>query len=740
MATTIELQQLFTEQLTEWESLRDRYTELKSVRVKRLSLHGSEVQVQFNPARIISSAARLDSHSLQARPCFLCEKNRPREQRGIADESFTWLVNPFPIFPVHFTLPTNEHSPQRIKGRFGDMLRMAKDADRYILFYNGPKCGASAPDHAHFQAGNKGFLPLEKAVEKARRISLLNGLSLVKEYICPFFLIETDAIEKSVSLFERLYSALDRPEKSEEPMLNLLTWFDNGKWVTCIFPRTQHRPSCYFAEGERHILLSPASVDMGGIFITPREEDFEKITADDLTQIIAEVTPGKDELNAIINRLDEKGEEPVVTVGIMSGETIRFILHGNYQTGDSRVDGEQEVSIVTGQIRWNGHSYNQLEFIPQDPTGAFTLKGVTIGVKFHWERQEDQTFRGALRLIVEEGRITAINLLGIEEYLLSVISSEMSATASLELLKSHAVISRSWLLAQIQKNKALAGERPVSTLHRDGELIRWYDREDHTHFDVCADDHCQRYQGITRTSTPLVAQAIEATRGEILTHEGRICDTRFSKCCGGVVEEFASCWEPMNHPYLRPLRDCAEGEPLPNLREEDNARQWIYSSPEAFCHTTDKKILSQVLNNYDQETTDFYRWRVSYTQTELARIIREKSGIDFGDILDLVPVERGASGRLIRLRIVGSKETLVIGKELEIRRILSPTHLYSSAFVIECEAIEEGIPQRFTLYGAGWGHGVGLCQIGAAVMGERGYTYDQILLHYFVDAQLEKLY
>ncbi|HIZ25634.1 SpoIID/LytB domain-containing protein [Barnesiella sp. An55] len=433
-------------------------------------------------------------------------------------------------------------------------------------------------------------------------------------------------------------------------------------------------------------------------------------------------------------------KEPSVTVGIMSGETIRFVFNDTYTLGDLTVEGPQEAHIEQGRIGWNGQLYDQLVFTPQHSNDSFCLKGVTIGVKFHWERQEDQTFRGTLKLIVEGDRLTAINELGIEEYLLSVISSEMSATASLELLKSHAVISRSWLLAQIQKNKALAGKKPVSCIRTHDELIRWYDREDHDHFDVCADDHCQRYQGITRESTPLVAQAIKATRGEILTYDGQTCDARFSKCCGGVMERFSSCWENIDYPYLEALRDSRHEHDIPDLRVEENARRWICSSPEAFCNTTDKQILSQVLNNYDQETTDFYRWSVAYTQQELASLIREKSGIDFGEIINLVPVERGPSGRLIRLQIQGTRQTLTIGKELEIRRTLSPSHLYSSAFVVEREEIADGIPRRFVLRGAGWGHGVGLCQIGAAVMGEQGYDYRHILLHYFAGATIEKLY
>ena len=433
-------------------------------------------------------------------------------------------------------------------------------------------------------------------------------------------------------------------------------------------------------------------------------------------------------------------KEPSVTVGILSGERLAFAFNDTYLWETTPVEGAQEVYLDEGRIVWNGVRYDQLCFTPQHPDDSFCLKGVTIGVKFHWERREDQTFRGSLRLVVDEGRITAINELGIEEYLLSVISSEMSATASLELLKSHAVISRSWLLAQIRKDKAQAGLKPVSTRHTADELIRWYDREEHRLFDVCADDHCQRYQGITRASTPLVGEAVRATRGEILTCDGTICDTRFSKCCGGVMERFSSCWEEIDPPYLVARRDSRDELDFPDLRIEENARRWIETTPEAYCHTTDARILAQVLNNYDRETTDFYRWRVDYSQEELASLIREKSGFDLGQIVDLCPVERGTSGRIVRLRIEGTRRAITIGKELEIRRTLSPSHLYSSAFVVDRQEIVDGIPRRFVLRGAGWGHGVGLCQIGAAVMGEQGYSYRQILLHYYAGATLEKIY
>ncbi|MGN0207379.1 MAG: SpoIID/LytB domain-containing protein, partial [Muribaculaceae bacterium] len=393
---------------------------------------------------------------------------------------------------------------------------------------------------------------------------------------------------------------------------------------------------------------------------------------------------------------------------------------------------------------WSGKEYDNVVFTPSDEENdCFELKDVTIGVNFHWERKENQKFRGALSLIVENNRVTAINVLSVEEYLLSVISSEMSATASLELLKAHAVISRSWLLAQIEKNKNIIKENThYCACHQDeNELIKWYDREDHVNFDVCADDHCQRYQGITRASTQTVREAIKATWGQVLTYEGKLCDARFSKCCGGVYEEFENCWEPVHYPYLVARRDSEHPLDFPDLTVEENAKKWILSSPQAFCNTTDAEILSQVLNNYDQETADFYRWKVEYSQEELSALIKNRSGIDYGEILDLVPVERGKSGRLVRMKIVGTKKQLTIGKELEIRRTLSPSHLYSSAFIVDKQDVNAaGVPQKFVLTGAGWGHGVGLCQIGAAVMGAKGYNYKEILLHYFIDANISTLY
>lgn len=443
-------------------------------------------------------------------------------------------------------------------------------------------------------------------------------------------------------------------------------------------------------------------------------------------------------------------KEPKVHVGILSEAKIEFMLPTPYRIHGEEVSGKQIALFDDGKILWNNCRHEELTFEPlNEASDWFELQDVTIGINFHWERKENQRFRGALNIIVENGKLTGINILQVEDYLTSVISSEMSATASLELLKAHAVISRSWLLDKLKVESAelkvaSQPERsvtpPLSTIHSPLSTIKWYDREDHLHFDVCADDHCQRYQGITRASTEIVKQAVQSTYGQVLTYKGKICDARFSKCCGGAFEEFQSCWEDITHPYLMKQRDSKKSTSLPDLRIESEAEQWIRTSPEAFCNTTDKKILSQVLNNYDQETTDFYRWKVEYTQDELTELILKRSGIDYGQIIDLIPVERGTSGRIIKLKIIGTKRTMIIGKELEIRRTLSASHLYSSAFVVDKAEVKDNIPGKFILTGAGWGHGVGLCQIGAAVMGAQGYAYDSILLHYYIGASIDKLY
>lgn len=435
-------------------------------------------------------------------------------------------------------------------------------------------------------------------------------------------------------------------------------------------------------------------------------------------------------------------KEPEISVGIVNAQEIHFTLNARFLAKGETVSGNQQVSFEEGGILWNGNVYRELTFTPLDEDSSFSLYDVTIGINFHWERQETQSFIGTLKLVVYEGKITAINILPAEDYLTSVISSEMNATSSLEFLKAHAVVSRSWLLAQIEKRKAMSKKQGdfFSFVKTDTEYIRWYDREDHTIFDVCADDHCQRYQGITKATNQSVAEAVKATRGQVMMYKNSICDARFSKCCGGITEEFDTCWENKKYPYLTAVRDDKNDIAMPDLAIEEEADKWIRSTPDSFCNTHDKHIISQILNNYDQETTNFYRWKVRYTQEELAELIRTNTKCDYGQIIDLIPVERGKSGRISKLKIVGTLKTLIIGKELEIRRTLSDTHLFSSAFVVDKGPQQDDVPAWFELTGAGWGHGVGLCQIGAAVMGEKGYNYNDILLHYYKDADIRKLY
>ena len=441
--------------------------------------------------------------------------------------------------------------------------------------------------------------------------------------------------------------------------------------------------------------------------------------------------------------------EPHLRIGIMYQPEIIFRLNETYLLAPNGIpyEGIQKVNYRDGKIWLNDELVDE-ETLLFEPVryheASFELNDVTIGIQFHWERKEDQTFKGSLEFIIEDDKLTAINILPLEDYLISVISSEMSATSNMELLKAHAIISRSWMLAQTQKSNSLknAGRAYQSISETPEEYMRWYDREDHLNFDVCADDHCQRYQGITRQSTEIVEQAVAETRGMLLMNNDKICDARFSKSCGGISETFENVWEPEVHSYLQSIIDnptLPEGFDT-DLTSEDAAQKWIRNAPEAFCNTQDKEVLSQVLNDYDQETTDFYRWKLIYQQADLAELIARKSGRDFGAILDLIPVERGLSGRLKKLKIIGSKLTLIIGKELEIRKTLSESHLYSSAFVVDKQKITDGIPDEFVLTGAGWGHGVGLCQIGAAMMGAKGYKYDEILLHYFRGATISKEY
>lgn len=760
------ISRFFNRQLEVWTDARHRFRDLKHVETRQFS---DQLKLQWNPARIVSTGAKIDKKTLGERPCFLCDKNRPKEQMSKQiDEKFHLLVNPFPILPVHFTIPARKHQPQLIYKNYGEMHRFISLHRDLMVFYNGPKCGASAPDHLHFQAGTNGILPLQTNWQRLSRnltdIISLNDeekISVVRDFIVPAFVIISKSAESDEALFRRLYKAMPQRGDETEPMMNIISWRKGEEFISVVIPREKHRPEAYFAEGDAQFVVSPGALDMSGLIITPREEDFRKLTEEKVLSLLQECGVSEEKMNAIIAKLKaskdaedaaeasstlyNKGKQPDVTVGIVSAQKIHFSLNKPYLAKGEKVLGEQVVEFSEGGVLWNGNQYSQLTFHPQSADASFSLSGVTIGVNFHWERKETQTFLGTLRFVVESDKIVAINELPVEKYLESVISSEMSATSSLELLKAHAVISRSWLLAQMKKRREVAesGNNFFSFTKKEDMLIRWYDREDHTLFDVCADDHCQRYQGITKETSPHVAEAIRRTKGQILMDGEEICDARFSKCCGGITEEFQYCWEDTPKTYLTAVRDIALGveHTLPNLTNEEEAEKWIRFNPPAFCNTQDKKILSEVLNDYDQETVNFYRWKETLSQEKLQQLIADKLKMDLGAILDMKAVERGKSGRISKLQIIGTEKTFTIGKELEIRRTLSDSHLLSSAFVVDkYDKDEQGVPQRFELIGAGWGHGVGLCQIGAAVMGEQGYHYDAILLHYYQGAEIKKLY
>ena len=772
-----DVEDFFQSEMAQWPEAAQRYKDLQEqVQTHELPVgEDTTLVAQWNPARIVSTAAAIDPASISARPCFLCDHNRPPQQHKLMTlKHYQLLLNPFPILPQHFTIPTRRHTPQSIYSHFGTMRQLAWKMPRHIIFYNGPTCGASCPDHMHLQAGSRGIVPLEKEwlryekdlrklypltgeqtaeVQEAGDVSSRCGLYYLPSYVCPVFVIRSLPNEADSLLCQRIYKALPVHDNESEPRLNLVSWRQSGSsaWpdeiITLVFPRAKHRPDCYYAQGEGKMMVSPGALDLCGLLITPRQEDFQRLTPEWAERILKEVTMSEDELQPVIRKVqglnddiqEEQdgqdgqsahglaadaplaemfgGVQPDVSVGIMSAPQISFRMNGEYSAKGQPVRGEQSVECQDGCVKWQDTLYRELTFRPSDKKATFCLQNVTIGQNFHWERQENQTFTGTLRLVVEEDKVVAINILPAEDYLASVISSEMKSSCSLEFLKAAAVISRSWLFAQMEKRRTREdnGTGFFSFSRTEEELVRWYDREDHTLFDVCADDHCQRYQGVTRVLNPQVQQAIAATRGQILVSEGSICDTRFGKCCGGRTNEFQYCWENVHHPYLTSVAD-------------------------PFCNIQDSSILKRVLNDYDLETTDFYRWQVEYSQEELSSLISTRLKLDLGSILRLESLEAGPGGHISRLRIVGTERSFIVGKELEIRRTLSPSHLKSSAFTVEYLNVTDGIPQGFRLNGKGWGHGVGLCQIGAAVMGHKGYPYRKILSHYYTGAQMKRLY
>ena len=743
------------DQLSRWELARDNYRALKQVETRTLEVNGLDISLQFNPARELSTKAKVDTDTIAARPCFLCRKNRPAQQLRLKFEGrkykrYDVLVNPYPIFPTHLVLASERHTDQVIWKRYVDMLEMTRRWKKKLIFYNGAQSGASAPDHFHFQMIANDQLPLVNLINNSieQASTKLNYLNSILDadifhfdsYTSGVFLIRSKTIKSASKLF---YKLLDSNLIGNiEPKFNLLSFFKDGEFRSIIIFRDVHRPH-HYSQG---LLISPGTIDMAGVFILTRKDDFNKINTQIIQEVLHECSMKKEDEKILVDRL--RRDQLKLSVGIMSSESIEFEI-----VADGI--GARKAYFSEGKILYYGSLYDELFFDSKTPSTmfhetSFILHGVTLGKKFHWERTESQSFAGGLKIIVDGDKLVAINIIGIEDYLLSVISSEMRSTAHPEFLKAHAVISRSWLMNIIEKRKLAAHKQVLNELQlahtqvfneaQDtlncseaiNEHIKWYDHQDHKLFDVCADDHCQRYQGLSRAEGLEIRRVIDQTWGQVLKYNGQICDARFSKCCGGVMEKFSTCWEDKDFNYLQALSDDADNLPM-NFTDEQKAAQWIVNpSSTSFCATTNENILSKVLNNYDRDTKDFYRWSLSYSQEEISELVFRKTGLDLGKILSIEPLKRGYSGRIEKLLITGDRNEVVIGKELEIRRILSESHLKSSAFIVEFNSEDS----RFYFKGAGWGHGVGLCQIGAAVMAEQGWNYRAILSHYYPNSEI----
>lgn len=691
-----ELDKFIKDQLSVWPLAAANFRALKSARTRQLEVDGLLCTVQCNPRRILSSTADTTPQAIAARKCFLCADNRPAEQfhlkfEGRKGRMYNIQVNPYPIFPGHLVIVREEHIPQAIWHHFPDMLDFAMKYRDYTVFYNGPGSGASAPDHLHFQAVPRLSMPLERAVDAyldkpGEVLASVKDATLYRYagFAEGVFALKATTSKSMAKLFYRLLDCTDKVEGDIEPKFNLFAYCRDGEYRAFVTLRAAKRSHHYYSDGPDHLTISPGAADMAGFFVAPFEEDFEKVTSADLEEMLSEVSISREEREMIEWRLTRT--QPKVSVGILSAKEIRFEIISDGA-------GPQKVIWQDGRIVYNGMIYDELYFdsITRSTLFAeasFILYDVVIGIDFHWQQKRTLKFAGGLKFIVEGDCITAVNCIGMENYLLSVISSEMKSSSSLELLKAHAVISRSWLLARMEERKS-GGAAP------------------HREFDVCADDHCQRYQGLAMAVGESVRRAIDQTWGQVLRYRGALCDTRYSKCCGGRTELYSTCWEDKDFPYLQSVED-------------------------RFCDCEHSEILPQVLNDYDMRTMDFHDWTVKYSREELSTLVHRRTGVDYGEILSLEPVERGPSGRIKYLRINGTKHSAVIGKELAIRRALSETHLKSSAFEVTADG------DSFVLRGRGWGHGVGLCQIGAAVMASEGYDYRQILSHYYVGAEVEQ--
>lgn len=686
-----ELNKFIKDQLSVWQLASSNFRALKTAPSREVDVFGLKCRIQYNPRRVISSTADTSPAAIASRKCFLCADNRPKEQfhlgfEGRKGRNYHIQINPYPIFRGHLVIVRDEHIPQEIWHHFPDMLDFAARYKDYLVFYNGPSSGASAPDHLHFQAIPKHNLPLEDVVDEfldhpGEPLATVKDASLYKfdGYARGVFALKATTSKSLAKLFYRLLDCTDRGKGEEEPMFNLYAYVKNGEYRTIVVMRSAKRSHHFYSEVADHLTISPGAADIAGLFVAPFREDYDKADTALLEELLSEVCISEDEQNMIVWRLTRHQEK--ISVGLLSAKEIRFEIISDGA-------GPQTVKWHDGRISYNGMLYDELYFDSMTLStlfaeASFILYDVVIGIDFHWQQKRTFKYAGGLKFIVEGDRITAVNCIGMEDYLMSVISSEMKSSASIELLKAHAVISRSWLKARLKDHKA-----------------------GHEHFDVCADDHCQRYQGLTMAVGDDVCRAIDRTWGQVLEYGGDICDTRYSKCCGGRTELFSTCWEDVDLPYLQSVED-------------------------PFCDCENSSILSQVLNDYDLHTADFHDWTVQYTTDELSELVRTRTGIDFGTIVALEAVERGPSGRIKYLRITGTLREEVIGKELAIRKALSSSHLKSSAFEIEKS------PDGFVLKGRGWGHGVGLCQIGAAAMAAQGYDYRQILSHYYVGAEIK---
>ena len=696
------LRKFINDQLSVWPLASANFRALKSVRTKTLVIDGHEVTVQFNPTRVASSTADTSPEAIAARPCFLCAHNRPKEQFHIKFEGrkgrmYNVQVNPFPIFPEHLVIVRDVHIPQVIWHHFPDMMDFARHYPDFTVFYNGPESGASAPDHLHFQACPRSLMPLERAVDAflndpGEPVAVNKDAAIYHyaHYTSGVFALKGTTSKSVAKLFYRLLCCCSPAELVEEPQFNLFTWYRDGEYRTMIFLRRAVRSHHYLSTGPDQCSISPGAADMAGVFVAPFETDFDKADAGLLSEMLSEVSITPDQEATILRRLTQAN--PKIEVGIMSAPQIEFEIISDGA-------GPQRVSWCDGRINYGGVLYDELYFdsITRSTLFAepsFILSDVKIGIGFHWERLRALKFAGSLKFIVEGDKITAVNTVGLENYLLSVISSEMKSTSGLELLKAHAIISRSWACRRMQDRKRWlesGGPEPV-----------------HKAYDVCADDCCQRYQGLTMAVGDDCRRAIDETWGKVLTHAGEICDTRYSKCCGGRTERFSACWEDVDFPYLQSVED-------------------------PWCDCENSEVLSQVLNDYDLETRDFHDWEVRYTRDEAGALVEAATGVEIGSVQSLEPLLRGDSGRIVSLRITGTRGSVTVGKELAIRKALSPNCLKSSNF----EASFQG--DTLVLKGNGWGHGVGLCQIGAAAMAAAGHSCAEILSHYYRSSEISDM-